>query len=244
MGACATCGRRVPGRRPLQPRTRSAPRPCRSALRPPRWSSSCTKASSATRARRDPAPRSRGHPRDPRARWSLCVHEPRPARRRPTTRCVRRSAAVRSSVPTRRAGTSRARGSGRFATADATVYAMRPGRGFEDAARSAAKRFGGVLVRDGWVPYRTLRARRPFQRASRISGADRGHSRSIIRAAPLPRASSTVSTRRSRCVPATRPVQCPPTGSPSHAADGSTRRGICSPARDPAFPPSGASSPI
>ena len=38
--------------------------------------------------------------------------------------------------------------------ADTTVYAIRPGRGFDDAATVFGTDFAGVLVRDGWAPYR------------------------------------------------------------------------------------------
>ena len=41
-----------------------------------------------------------------------------------------------------------------FATADTTVYAIRPGRGFMDAATILGKDFAGVLARDRWAPYR------------------------------------------------------------------------------------------
>jgi transposase len=41
-----------------------------------------------------------------------------------------------------------------FATADTTVYAIRPGRGFMDAATILGGDFAGVLARDGWAPYR------------------------------------------------------------------------------------------
>lgn len=41
-----------------------------------------------------------------------------------------------------------------FATPDTTVYAIRPGRGFDDAAAILGTDFDGVLVRDGWAPYR------------------------------------------------------------------------------------------
>lgn len=39
-------------------------------------------------------------------------------------------------------------------TASVTVYAIRRGRGFEDAAQLLGEGFTGVLVRDGWAPYR------------------------------------------------------------------------------------------
>lgn len=41
-----------------------------------------------------------------------------------------------------------------FATPDTTVYAILPGRGFEEAASVLGADFGGILVRDGWAPYR------------------------------------------------------------------------------------------
>lgn len=41
-----------------------------------------------------------------------------------------------------------------FATPDTTVYAIRPGRSFDDAAAMLGATFDGVLVRDGWAPYR------------------------------------------------------------------------------------------
>jgi transposase len=41
-----------------------------------------------------------------------------------------------------------------FATARTVVYAIQDGRGFDDAAAVLGAEFGGVLVRDGWAPYR------------------------------------------------------------------------------------------
>ena len=41
-----------------------------------------------------------------------------------------------------------------FATPTTTVYAIRAGRGFDDAATVLGTDFSGVLVRDGWAPYR------------------------------------------------------------------------------------------
>jgi transposase len=40
------------------------------------------------------------------------------------------------------------------ATPDTTVYAIQAGRGFAEAARVLGADFSGVLVRDGWAPYR------------------------------------------------------------------------------------------
>jgi transposase len=41
-----------------------------------------------------------------------------------------------------------------FATPQTTVYAIRPGRGFDDAVTILGADFAGVLARDGWAPYR------------------------------------------------------------------------------------------
>jgi transposase len=40
------------------------------------------------------------------------------------------------------------------ATPDTTIYAIQPGRGFAEAATLLGADFAGVLVRDGWAPYR------------------------------------------------------------------------------------------
>jgi transposase len=41
-----------------------------------------------------------------------------------------------------------------FATPDTTTYAITDGRGFAQAARMLGADYAGVLVRDGWAPYR------------------------------------------------------------------------------------------
>ena len=45
-----------------------------------------------------------------------------------------------------------------FTTPDTTVYAILPGRGFQEAASVLGPDFAGVLVRDGWAPYRQFTA--------------------------------------------------------------------------------------
>lgn len=45
-----------------------------------------------------------------------------------------------------------------FATPDTTVYAILPGRGYEEAASVLGPEFAGTLVRDGWAPYRRFDA--------------------------------------------------------------------------------------
>lgn len=41
-----------------------------------------------------------------------------------------------------------------YATPTTTVYAIQPGRGFDEAAAILGADFAGILVRDGWAPYR------------------------------------------------------------------------------------------
>jgi len=41
-----------------------------------------------------------------------------------------------------------------YVTPDTTVYAILPGRGFAEAACVLGPSFAGILVRDGWAPYR------------------------------------------------------------------------------------------
>lgn len=43
-----------------------------------------------------------------------------------------------------------------FVTAEVTVYAIQPGRGFEEAAQILGEDFAGTLERDGWAPYRSF----------------------------------------------------------------------------------------
>jgi len=45
-----------------------------------------------------------------------------------------------------------------FATPDTTVYAIRPGRSFDDATAILDAAYDGVLIRDGWAPYRHFTA--------------------------------------------------------------------------------------
>ena len=45
-----------------------------------------------------------------------------------------------------------------FATRETTVYAIQPGRGFTQAAAILGAEYAGVLVRDGWAPYRQFTA--------------------------------------------------------------------------------------
>ncbi len=43
-----------------------------------------------------------------------------------------------------------------FVTRDVTVYAIQPGRGYPQVRAILGARYAGVLVRDGWAPYRKL----------------------------------------------------------------------------------------
>jgi transposase len=51
-----------------------------------------------------------------------------------------------------------------YATDRVTVYRIQPGRGFPEAAAVLGRDFAGVLVRDGWAPYRR------FHRAAHQTG--------------------------------------------------------------------------
>ena len=44
-----------------------------------------------------------------------------------------------------------------FVSPALTVYAIQPGRGFEQAARILGEDFSGTLARDGWAPYRSFK---------------------------------------------------------------------------------------
>jgi transposase len=44
-----------------------------------------------------------------------------------------------------------------FATPDTTLYRIQSGRGFEEAAAVLGADFAGIVVRDGWAPYRGFR---------------------------------------------------------------------------------------
>ncbi len=66
------------------------------------------------------------------------------------------------------------------ATPDTTVYAIQPGRGFAEAATLLGADFAGVLVRDGWAPYRrfehAIHQNLSRTSASPVSYADPGSS--------------------------------------------------------------------
>jgi transposase len=69
-----------------------------------------------------------------------------------------------------------------FATPDTTVYRIQPGRGFEEAAAVLGADFAGVLVREGWAPYRQFTAAAHqtclahLLRRCRLIAADHPHS--------------------------------------------------------------------
>ena len=45
-----------------------------------------------------------------------------------------------------------------MATPQTTVYQIQPGCGYAEAANLLGKDFAGVIVRDGWAPYRRFTA--------------------------------------------------------------------------------------
>jgi transposase len=69
-----------------------------------------------------------------------------------------------------------------FATPATTVYRIQAGRGFEEAAAVLGADFAGVLVRDGWAPYRQFTAAAHqtclahLLRRCRLVAADHPHS--------------------------------------------------------------------
>lgn len=70
-----------------------------------------------------------------------------------------------------------------------TVYAIRPGRGFEEAAELIGKDYAGRLVRDGWGPYRRFKKARHqtcaahlLRRCEELLETARGRGREIPRA--------------------------------------------------------------
>ena len=81
-----------------------------------------------------------------------------------------------------------------FATSDTTVYRIQAGRGFAEAAAVPGADFDGVLVRDGWAPYRQFSAAAHqtcvahLLRRCRLAPA-------IIRARPSPPTCKPSSTR-------------------------------------------------
>jgi transposase len=75
------------------------------------------------------------------------------------------------------------------ATALVTVYAIRPGRGFEEASELIGEDYAGVLVRDGWGPYRGFKKARHqtcaahlLRRCHEMLETARGRGREIPRA--------------------------------------------------------------
>lgn len=75
------------------------------------------------------------------------------------------------------------------ATALLTVYAIRLGRGFEEAAELIGKDYAGLLVRDGWGPYRGFKKARHqtcaahlLRRCDEMLETARGRGREIPRA--------------------------------------------------------------
>ena len=89
-----------------------------------------------------------------------------------------------------------------FATPQTIVYAIRPTRGFAEAAGVLGADFSGVLVRDGWAPYRCFTAARHqtcfahlLRRAAGLA-ADHPHSRWVADAKALLHGALTLRDRR------------------------------------------------
>jgi hypothetical protein len=103
------------------------------------------------------------------------------------------------------------------ATPTTTVYRIAPGRGFDDAAALLGADFAGVLVRNGWAPYRRFTdathqtCLAHLLRWCRLSHLD--HPRSAL---PVQDSSGTCGGP-SRFATGSPLVPCRPTGSPSRA---------------------------
>jgi len=72
-----------------------------------------------------------------------------------------------------------------FVSRSLTVYSIQPGRGFEQAALILGEEYAGILVRDGWAPYRafacaqhqTCLAHITRRNDTRLEAAERGAAR-------------------------------------------------------------------
>ena len=85
-----------------------------------------------------------------------------------------------------------------FATPTTTVYAIRAGRGFDDAATVLGADFSGVLVRDGWAPYRrfTEALQAHLLRRTRHLQDDHPRSRWVVRVKAVLQAALELRDRR------------------------------------------------
>jgi transposase len=104
-----------------------------------------------------------------------------------------------------------------FATPDTTIYRIQPGRGFEEAAAVLESDFDGVLVRDGWAPYRQF-AEAAHQRVSRICCAAVDSCGPIIHAPDSSPTSRACCTTRWPCAIAIAPAPSRRMASPSRVA--------------------------
>ena len=161
VGHCSQCQRRVQGRHALQTSDALGARPVRNwAPASWRWSSSCTPRW-AYRWRRSPhvLRTTFGLQVTPGGLAHLLHHTARDAAPTYTALCeqVRNSPVVTPDETGWRVGAI-SHWLWAFVTPETTVYAICPGRGFDDATTVLGADFDGVLVRDGWVSYRCYRA--------------------------------------------------------------------------------------
>ena len=84
-----------------------------------------------------------------------------------------------------------------FATPETTVYAIQPGRGFGEAAAILGADYAGVLVRDGWAPYRHFTAAAHQTCLAHLLRRARATWRATIPAPRSPPASRSPCSRRS-----------------------------------------------
>ena len=96
------------------------------------------------------------------------------------------------------------------ATPQTTVYQIQPGRGYPEAANLLGKDFAGVIVRDGWAPYRRFTAASCLA----IRAVWRTSYAGQRRCEPIIRTVTSSSRSRPRC---NRPSACATSSAPAHA---------------------------
>lgn len=117
-----------------------------------------------------------------------------------------------------------------FTTPDTTVYAILPGRGFQEAAAVLGADFAGILVREGWAPYRQF-TEALHQTSWRISSAGHANCSRIIRTPAFPATCRIAYRERSPCAIATPRVRSLSTVSPWHAGTSNRSSLACSTGR-------------
>ena len=96
------------------------------------------------------------------------------------------------------------------ATPETTVYAIQPGRGYAEAVALLGADYAGVLVRDGWAPYRRF-TQAAHQTCRLITCAAGARGRATTPTATSSPKSAPSFARRSGCAIAPSPEVSPTT---------------------------------